>query len=260
VSAVSVLEAIGSLDPVGLDEITAAADLQTREDRKYLVDRSALAPLVQGLGVGARILDIGGLRTFRYSSLYFDTSDLACYLDAARSRPRRFKVRTRSYLDSDRCALEVKTRDGHGRTVKHRHPYAIEDRDRLTADGRSWLAEVDQVGEAVHRLFPTLVTSYQRTSLLLPDGAGRVTIDLDVVCEKPGSGSVGFADLAFVETKTLGPPCAVDRALWRSGSRPVVVSKYCTGLAALQPDLPANRWHRVLLHVLGQRSGRARAS
>lgn len=55
-----------------------------------------------------------------------------------------------------------------------------------------------------------------------------------------------LAGLALVETKTAGPPCAVDRALWRLGYRPVTISKYCTGLAALAPELPANKWNRVL--------------
>jgi hypothetical protein len=253
-SAALAFEALGSLDPVSLDEITASADLQTREDRKYLVDQSSLLHLVQGLGQGVRVLAIDGVRGFRYESLYFDTPDLISYLDAAHARPRRFKVRTRSYLDSDRCALEVKTRDRHGRTVKHRRSYAIADRNRLTADGRQWVADIAQFGQVVHRLAPMLTTSYRRTSLLLPQGGGRVTLDVDVVCHQPGGGSVSLPDLVFVETKTTGAPCAVDRVLWKSGSRPVAVSKYCTGLAALHPDLPANRWHRVLRRSFGRDS------
>lgn len=38
----------------------------------------------------------------------------------------------------------------------------------------------------------------------------------------------------------------MDRLLWRQGIRPARISKYCVGLAALDPTLPANRWNRTL--------------
>ena len=58
-------------------------------------------------------------------------------------------------------------------------------------------------------------------------------------------GSVLVA-MAIVESKTAGPPSPVDRILWSMGHRPVCVSKFGTGLAALYPELPANRWRRAL--------------
>ena len=54
------------------------------------------------------------------------------------------------------------------------------------------------------------------------------------------------ADLVIVETKSLSAASATDRLLWRAGHRPVPVSKFATGLAALNPDLPRNRWARIL--------------
>lgn len=240
------LDPLQDLTPITLDEITTIADLQTRRDRKYLIDRTVAEELVAGLAPDVSILTIDGTRSFRYESVYFDTPELVSYLGAARRRPRRFKVRTRSYLDVDQCLLEVKTRDPHGRTIKHRYPYDIDERDLLTADGRCFIAQIDQAAIVVDRLVPTLTTSYQRATLVLPDSTARVTIDIDVTCQQPDGCSTSIRDLALIETKTSGAPCAVDRALWRTGHRPVTISKYCTGLAALRPDLPANKWHRVL--------------
>jgi hypothetical protein len=51
-----------------------------------------------------------------------------------------------------------------------------------------------------------------------------------------------------------GRPCAADRALWRDGHRPTKVSTFGTELAALGPDLPSNRWHRVLRRHLASGS------
>jgi hypothetical protein len=195
------------------------------------------------------VLTIDGTQTFRYESVYFDTHDLASYLGAAHRRPRRFKVRTRTYLDTSSCMLEVKTRDVRSRTVKHRHPYDITHRADLTEAGRRFVASIAQAEAAAHRLRPTLTTAYRRATLLLPGIAGavaRVTIDVDLTWERPDGHGTRLDRLALIETKTLGKPCSVDRALWRLGHRPVAISKYGTGLAAVCPELPANKWNRVL--------------
>jgi hypothetical protein len=248
------LDALAGLEPVALDELMASAELQVRHDRKYLVPTGLVGDLVAdliagaGAGAGSRVLTIDGAHCFRYRSVYFDTVDLASYLSAARRRPRRFKVRTRSYLDSGDCLLEVKTRDARGRTIKHRHPYDIEHQAQLTDDGRRFVSTVDQAAATADVLQPTLTTGYRRATLLLPGARARVTIDIDLTWSHPGSPAhhLDLAGLAIVETKTPGPPCPFDRALWSAGRRPVTISKYCTGLAALTPHLPANKWHRVL--------------
>jgi hypothetical protein len=52
--------------------------------------------------------------------------------------------------------------------------------------------------------------------------------------------------MAIVETKSGHHASAVDRLLWAHGHRPATISKYATGLAAMRPDLAANKWGRVL--------------
>ena len=230
--------------PIGLDEVIAIADLQTRRDRKYLLpSESALAILD---GIGARALEIDGLRRFRYESIYFDTAAWDSYLGAARRRPRRFKVRTRTYLDSGECVLEVKVRDHRGNTVKHRHGYEGCSRDRLTAEGARFVGGVQAVAPHSRHLHPVLTVTYERSTLVLDQGWDRVTIDDGATWSADGEGCVELRGLTLVETKTAGPPSMVDRALWRAGHRPVTISKYCTGMALMHPELPANKWHRVL--------------
>ena len=48
-----------------------------------------------------------------------------------------------------------------------------------------------------------------------------------------------------VETKSAAAS-PMDRLLWSRGVRPTRISKYATGLAALDPALPHNRWSRTL--------------
>ncbi len=194
----------------------------------------------------ARALEIDGARSFRYSSVYFDTPDLRMYLAAARGRPRRAKVRTRTYVDSGLCMLEVKTRDSRGRTVKHRQPHPARESERLTCDALTFVGGFREVAALGPGLRPTLTTVFDRTTLLLGTGEGRVTLDADLRMLTEDGAAAFLPDGVVIETKSAGGPTGVDRMLWAAHHRPVRVSKYGAGLAALRPDLPGNRWRRVV--------------
>ncbi|MCB0975482.1 MAG: VTC domain-containing protein [Actinobacteria bacterium] len=141
---------------------------------------------------------------------------------------------------------------------------------------RRFAADVNESASAADALQPSFVTTYRRATLLLPQSSVRVTIDAHYLgvagCLGVGGSlsvdrSLGFGgnlgvggnpEFAhqpasthlggeiIVETKSAGRPSAVDRALWQARCRPTRISKYTTGLAALRPDLPSNRWHRTL--------------
>ena len=49
-----------------------------------------------------------------------------------------------------------------------------------------------------------------------------------------------------LETKSGSTAGPLDRHLWANGIRPSRISKFATGMAALCPELPANRWHSTL--------------
>jgi len=246
-SAASALDAFA---PVTLDELVAEAALLSRVDRKYLLPTEAAAAFVAALDPATRVLDIDGLRAPVYETVYFDTPDLLSYRLAAHSRRRRFKIRTRTYVETGGAYLEVKTRGARSRTVKERVDYDPRDRERLTADGR--LAALDALdaigvgGERAAELAPTLTTSYRRTTLVPPGAGIRVTLDTELRWLQADGAELSTPDLAILETKSPAGASAMDRALWRGGHRPVGISKYGTGLAALHPELPSNKWARVI--------------
>ena len=237
---------IERLDPIDLDELDALAALLIRRDRKYVVPMRVAELAVERLADASRVLDIEGRRRFRYGSVYFDTPDHVSYLAAAHRRPRRFKVRTRSYLDSRRCLLEIKTRDPRGRTAKQRLGYSIERNDNLDGAARAFAAQCDLIGGRSALLAPALTTRYVRSTLLVDADGTRVTLDDGLEAWTPDGRTVFLPGMAIIETKTPGPPSKADRILWSLGHRPARVSKFCTCLAALRPDLPSNRWTRVL--------------
>lgn len=235
---------------IDLDGLVAEAALMTRVDRKYVVTRDAAARVVGTLDAGIRVLDMHGVRAFRYESVYFDTPDLLSFRMAAQPRRRRFKLRTRTYLDTRTAFLEVKTRGARSATVKDRIAYETGDRRLLTDEARGYAADaLDAIGVAAARaedLGVRLTTLYRRATFVSPDGSARSTIDTDLEWRDADGRALTTPEMAIIETKSGAAASAFDRALWRAGHRPVSISKYATGLAALHPDLPRNKWARLL--------------
>ena len=259
------VDPIKDLPAISLETLSAHAERMTRVDRKYLLPSSLIPRLVDSVADDAVALEIDGIRSFGYASTYFDTHDFRSFHEGGRSRRRRFKVRTRAYLDSGGQWVEVKTRGPRGTTVKTRAPLSGStdalvgpDADFVTATLRlHGIADV-----VASELRPTLHVSYTRSTLaFLSDGA-RTTIDTALAWRtsmlpmaqwtesRLGDHPIGANGLAVLETKAGSTPTSVDRALWRLGHRPVRMSKYGAGLATLRPDLPHLKWHRTLTNPL----------
>ncbi len=232
--SVVLLEPFTDLDAISLAELQTEAAFLTRQDRKYLLPVDQAEELFAELDRESRVLEIDGDRRFEYLTPYFDDAHYSAYLRAARRRPNRFKVRTRLYLESGLCMLEVKVRDARGLTVKHRIDHDARNLTSLAGDEQEWLAQFPQVAP------------YRRTTLVLPHGAGRATIDSDLRFLRPDGAEETIPNYLIVETKGPGKPTSLDRLLWRRGIRPTSISKFTAGLGLLMPSLPSNRWHRVL--------------
>lgn len=239
------------LPPISLDQVLSVAELQSRVDRKYLVPPAEFERLLDGGNPHLRVLEIDGLRAFRYESVYFDTPDYAAYRHSATGRRSKFKVRTRTYVDSEQCMLEVKTEGGRGNTVKERMPYPLEHRERLAPEGEAFVAARIELPGGAESLSPVLRTRYSRMTLVdLAEGT-RVTCDARLECTAPGGEGSLMDDHVLIEVKSLGGVTDVDRRLWAMGQRPVRISKYCVGLAMVHRHLPANRWNRTLRRYFG---------
>ena len=241
---------VSELPTITLEELLEVAALLNRTDRKYVVTADQFGALVAELTGDIRVLTLNGGRTFRYESMYFDTAERDSYRAAAHRRRHRFKVRTRSYVESADTYLEVKVRDARRRTVKVRTPYAFANRSTLTAEARAFVAGVfaDHGIDAalVDGLVPTLHTEFRRTTVLVPSAGCRMTVDTDLTLSQPGGASRTIPDLIILETKSDAQDRRVDRALWRMGIRPQSVSKFAIGSALLDPALPSNKWSRTM--------------
>jgi hypothetical protein len=242
----SLLPVAERLAPVGLAELVAAADLQDRVDRKYVVGLDVLHDALEALAATHRVLEIDGVRRFAYATTYHDSAGLRTFRDHLQGRRRRFKCRVRHYADTDTRSFEVKTKGARGRTIKHRRECAPGEEHALAPASLAFAREV--VREAYGRvlaepLAPTLAMSYHRVTLADLGHGARLTCDLDLRFAGPDGATGALADgLAVVETKSARGSSAADRVLRDLGARPVrTLSKYCVGVALTHEDVRANR-------------------
>lgn len=245
-------EATSQMPVVTLEYVLGTAELQTRVDRKYLVSLDTMTSVLHRMSDQLSALQIGELRVFRYESVYFDTPELAAYRQHAHGRRRRVKIRTRAYLDSGECLLEFKSVGARGETIKERYPYPLSSRHDLDAGAHALALE--RVGHTISTpaLRQVMTTLYHRATLIDPTRGNRVTCDVNLQFESSAGQRFGpLEGVAVLESKTVGSDSPIDATLRRLGSRPVSLSKYCVGMAVLDPGLPANRWNRELRKHFG---------
>ena len=240
-----------ALPPMGLPQVLERAELQTRVDRKYLVPAAMGEAILPRLAGEYAALDIGGRRLFHYSSTYFDTPDLLTFRQHRQGRRRRFKIRTRTYLDSGECVFELKLAGVRNVTDKRRMPYEARRRTELDATARMFLEEVLLDAYRVNApdtVVPSATTGYLRSTLVQLSGPGRVTLDASLTCTRDGTGTGIAADpgMVLIESKSERADAPVDRILRDLGVRPAKMSKYCVAVAVLYPGMHANPWHAAM--------------
>ena len=91
-----------------------------RIDTKFAFNENFLPELLDLLKPYYNCLQIENKQIANYQTLYYDTSDLMLYYKHHNGSLNRYKVRQRTYLDSNLCFLEVKFKNNKGRTIKER--------------------------------------------------------------------------------------------------------------------------------------------
>lgn len=232
--------------PISLQELQDTAALRTRVDRKYVVGWDTLARVLHAVADTHRGLQIDGQRTFRYESVYFDSPELIAFRAHMQQRRRRYKVRSRHYVDSGLQTFEVKLKGRRGETIKHQLPYADQDLNKVTSQARDFLTA--RLAEAypsleVPELAPVLSNRYQRMTFAC--AGERMTVDFDLHYADADSDVVGLdPGHVIIESKCERGLGAADRELRRLGIKPVTCSKYCVGVGLLRDDVKVNdlRW------------------
>jgi VTC domain len=234
---------------VTLGEVLLGAPQLTRVDRKYLVGVRTAQDLLDGLPSEHRTLEVAGRVSTTYRSTYFDTTDLASCRAHVQQRRRRWKARSRLYVEDRLCRVEVKARDGRGMTAKAVAETHVDTYGRLDEDGAAFVRgalAAHAITADVRALGPTMEVSYRRTTLADTEHEhSRVTLDWHVQCLLDGERVWLDHDYVLVETKGGERPGAADRLLARLGARPRPFSKYVAAASLIRDDLHDNDVRRL---------------
>ena len=240
---------IHKFDTLSLQDLDSHAALLDREEKKYILTPERFSELVPELTQCFRILKIGNQRIFSYKSLYFDSAELIGYTYHNQGRiKRRFKIRTRHYLDSDLCFFEVKLKTKRGGTIKRRIQYAIDDYGTITTHARDFLQTIYQqiYGLAfTHELLPKLEVNCDRITLVHKESSERMTIDFNLHFAREES-STPIKRFVIIETKSPRGKGVADAILKKHRMRSGNCSKYCLGVNLLFNEVKYNRLKPLL--------------
>lgn len=235
---------------ISLDELSRAP-LMNRVDEKFAFPISKLDDFLDEMRPYYDVLNIDGKVIFDYTSQYFDNSNYGFFQDHHKAIPNRFKVRIRTYLDSNKSYLEVKEKI-KGRT----------DKNRITIDGFTSEFSDDQLFFLKERLRkqldlkPVMVNSYRRITLVNKTAEERLTIDFEIVngtLDTTNSKNQTLSAIAIAELKQprLDRTSPFYQLMKRELIRPFRISKFCFGMIDLYDEnhLKSNRFKAKLLLI-----------
>ena len=228
-----------SFDAIRLSEMDNVALLR-RTDTKYLLSEEQLFRALSRLTDHYRILEIDGRRLHRYRTLYFDTQNLALYLQHHNGWRNRYKVRERVYADSDLAFLEIKHKINANTTIKSR---------MRTRELSSQIARGDESFLRTHypyqveELEAKLFNTFQRLTLVSTHSVERLTVDVGLRFLWNGA-RMSLAGIAIAEVKQDGFSMDSEfvRQMRALGVRATRFSKYCIGVSMLYPEVKYNRF------------------
>lgn len=233
--------------PISLSEMDTVK-LLNRVDTKYVLSTSQFIELLQQLTTHYSVLEIEGMRTARYKSLYFDTHDLDYYMHHHNSYPNRYKVRIRRYIDSNLCFLEIKHKV-KGRTDKRR--IKIEDFELDLSDDS--IDFINSIIPEMKSLKPTLWNSFKRITLVNQELKERVTFDIGLHFKESieSNEDVGYNDIVIAEVKQEreNRNSPIMKQLKKQGIRKARISKYCIGIGLTHSGVKTNRFKQKYLLI-----------
>ncbi len=243
-----ILRVLPHFEAVSLEEIERAS-LMRRKDSKYIFSVRHLPLLLEKALQDYRILEIENKRTHNYHTFYFDTPGMDMYHMHHRGIVNRYKVRFRKYESSNSLFLEVKEKDAKGVTIKNRMQTSKGEAAILSAEEEF----LSVFTPSLHKnMIPVLENNFNRITLVNADQTERITLDYqlwfsscftDQTIEIPG---ISIAEIKY-ENRLAGSP--FHAALRSQRIVPKRFSKYCTGMAMLNPGLKQNLFKEKVRYV-----------
>jgi hypothetical protein len=231
---------IENFAPISLSRMDSVK-LMRRIDYKFIISIDQLPALLKKALIDYYILDVDGVREQLYETTYFDTYDYQMYNLHHNGKLNRCKIRVRKYVSSGMEFLEVKRKNNKGETIKNRI-VKPEENEQLDFEGSTGFIQKytpydDQL------LWPKLGNRFIRLTMVNKDMSERITIDYQLK----------FTDLKYHKQISNNNLCIIEikrdynskkssflTTLNEMKIYPGGFSKYCIGLAMLNPEVKKN--------------------
>lgn len=229
-------------------EALAPLALLDRTDHKFVLTLEQLHEALAATLDQYVVLQINGVRLHRYLTTYFDTPDLALYFDHHNGKRSRYKLRCRSYFDSEVVFVEVKMKTNKERTIKFRRQAPAHVTD-LAALGGDWLPP--SLPYPLETMQAVVWNRFVRVTLANFEQQERITIDLDIVF---GSGEQWFSHQGLCIIEVKQPKFSIMRSpftrqLHRMHLQPQAISKFCIAAAHFYPGCKTNHFKPLTLQL-----------
>jgi len=239
-------EVVLTYDPITLVEMDSVM-LMNRFDYKYAFNIKRLPSIFKLVSNQYKVLEIDGIRGFNYKSIYFDTEDLSMYHDHQKGKPIRYKIRRREYVDSGLNFMEIKQKDGQGKTLKERIVKNKKEHHFTEQTSRFIHGRCPYV---THQLNAQLINCFIRYTLVHKTEPERLTIDIGLKfsydnkeCEIP------YLVIAEVKREGETYKSTFMKLMREMSIRQSGMSKYCIGTVFLNPDIKNNNFKINILKL-----------
>lgn len=237
-------KALEKFNPVSLDELNQLR-LMNRIDSKFVLPIQKLLPLIQRVADHYKVLEIDGKRAFLYHTEYLDSPGLDFYHNHQNQRLNRFKIRYRTY-QTGTSFLEIKRKTNKGKTLKSR--IDVTHRAKFSDDQYRFIDSV--VNLPKHNLKISSTNQFNRITLASFTTNERITLDFGLtVANKESEKKLPHIAIAEVKREKLANGSPFTKALKELNIYSRGFSKYCMGMALLNPELKQNTFKPNLLYI-----------
>lgn len=233
------------LFPISLEEMDEVR-LMKRTDTKFVIHEKNLPSVLESIQNHYRILETNEHRIMTYWSLYFDTPLKKFYTDHHNKKVRRTKIRIRKYVESNTCFLEIKQKDGRGKTTKTRTSI-----DEITPSlSTDSLEFIQNTTKRTFELEPIIWNKFNRITLVSKAAKERLTIDLNISF-KINNSFKAYHNLVIIEVKQerFNRNSSIVQQLKSKQVNPYSISKYCIGMIGVYDGLKYNRFKGKLMKI-----------
>lgn len=230
-----ILTVLKQLTPITLSEMESVK-LMNRVDSKYMFNSQALIEILNGCINDYSVVLIENKTYSTYSTLYYDTRSYDLYHQHHSGKLNRYKIRKRTYVESNLHYLEIKFKSNKGRTTKNR----IKLKTNTINEAAAFIENETNI--KVDQLIPSVEIAYNRITLVNKNYPERITIDVNLTLTKD-TVNRSFPNLIIAEVKQdkLAKSKFVE-LMNELRIKEGAVSKYCLGVSNLVNEVKKNNF------------------